>query len=162
MKSFSGSWQLELGPAVGLLAHSAADSLEALDAEDYADAVRLFFRTCINDRYAAGTGVAKSGSLHSGDCLWRSRLRHQDRRAGPYRPGDAASADYPLGHSRSHGSATGQCSIIPENITARRVQILVGLLLTLGGANVGVGNLGKRYTRLGRLLGGEVAGLLLR
>ena len=40
--------------------------------------------------------------------------------------------------------------------TARRLEILSGLLLTLGGANLSLGNLGERYTRLGPLLGREV------
>ncbi len=39
---------------------------------------------------------------------------------------------------------------------ARRVQILLGLLLTLGGASSSLGNLGERYTNLGPLFGREV------
>lgn len=38
----------------------------------------------------------------------------------------------------------------------RRLQIFAGLLLTLGGANLSLGNLGERYTRLGPLFGREV------
>lgn len=40
--------------------------------------------------------------------------------------------------------------------TARRLEILAGLLLTLGGANLHLGDLGERYSRLGPLLGREV------
>lgn len=43
----------------------------------------------------------------------------------------------------------------------RRFQILIGLLLALGGANLGLGNLGERYTGLGPLLGREVLWWLL-
>jgi membrane protease YdiL (CAAX protease family) len=38
----------------------------------------------------------------------------------------------------------------------RRIQIIGGLLLSLGGANLSLGTLGERYTRLGPLLGREV------
>lgn len=38
----------------------------------------------------------------------------------------------------------------------RRVQIVIGLLLTLGGGNTALGSLGERYTRLGPLVGREV------
>ncbi len=38
----------------------------------------------------------------------------------------------------------------------RRLQILIGVSLTLGGANLALGNLGERYTGLGPLFGREV------
>ncbi len=41
-------------------------------------------------------------------------------------------------------------------IPARRFQIIVGLLLTLGGANIGLGSLGERYSGMGPLFGREV------
>ncbi|HUK19700.1 MAG TPA: hypothetical protein VLW65_24935 [Bryobacteraceae bacterium] len=43
-----------------------------------------------------------------------------------------------------------------SRIADRRTQIIVGLLLTLGGANLSLGNLGERYTRLGPFFGREV------
>lgn len=38
----------------------------------------------------------------------------------------------------------------------RLIQIVVGLLLTLGGANLSLGTLGERYTGFGPLIGREV------
>jgi flagellar biosynthesis component FlhA/Tfp pilus assembly protein PilF len=58
----SASSQVELGPAVGLLTHSSAESLDALEAEDYVEAVRVFFRTCINDRFAVN-GILRAIAL---------------------------------------------------------------------------------------------------